>query len=562
MADIVTELKGTLANLKKVREPFEAEVDEVIKFVDPSIRTITDKTKGARTGREIYDGSARSALNLLVDGMTGYLCSQNIRWFKFTLPVKYRWGNGITQRLDEMREVKLWLQELEEVRYSTLSRSNFYDKMPMFIRGGAGVGTASVYVEEDMDGQMVVFKVPHFRECYIAENQFGHPDTHYRKYQMTLKQMAEKFGREKLESLDRNFANDYKNDPYKEHCILHAIYPRKDRDPELSNGGNKPIASQWIDLDINKLVLDSGYDSAPVVSWRWRKNTDEVYGRSPAWDAMVDVKLANQQGRSNIKGGHKMVEPPMIGPKILRGMINNTPNGWTFADINLNDQAPRPLQTGIQLPFGIEMQQRQQQIIREHFASDYFMLLTRTATEYKTELTATQVIQMMGEQAAILGTRVGMFQSEALDPIHERLFEIERRAGWIPDPPDVVMEATNGKPKVEYLGPLAQAQKWSSETRSLRGGIQIIAELANLDPTIMDNYDWDEVARYLSGATGFPEKLLRDPAERDKIREERQAQIEAQQAAESAEPLAKAARMAGFKPEEGSPLDQAMNGEG
>ena len=86
-------------------------------------------------------------------------------------------------------------------------------------------------------------------------------------------------------------------------------------------------------------------------SWRWRKNGDEIFGRSPIWDAFVEVMTGQQQGRTNLITGQKMAEPPMVGMANLRNAVGRGPNGWTTVG-DMAD-APKPLQEGIQLPFSI-----------------------------------------------------------------------------------------------------------------------------------------------------------------------------------------------------------------
>ena len=57
-----------LTALAKVRQPFELQIDNIIEFVQHGRRKITDKDnlKGQKTGIKVYDGTAISALNLLM----------------------------------------------------------------------------------------------------------------------------------------------------------------------------------------------------------------------------------------------------------------------------------------------------------------------------------------------------------------------------------------------------------------------------------------------------------------------------------------------------------------
>lgn len=560
------DIEKMFASLEKIRQPYEPMVDEIIKFVHHGRRKITDKDgmKGQKTGYDVYDGTALSALNLLADGLHGYLVAPSIRWFSLTLPGKMlfppttgmrRWSG---KRLDEYPQVKQWLEDCEDVLYSAFLRSNFYDTTPEYFRDGASIGTATMLVEEDLDKSRIMFLVPHFRECYIAENKFGQVDINYRLYKMSLRQFAQKFGYDTMLEVDPNFKNAYDANPYDEKEILHAIYPREDFDHTKLDKKNKPIASVWILRTPKKFLDESGYDDNPAITWRWRKNNDEIYGRSPAWDAYVEILLANQMGKSNLIAGQKMVEPPMLGPEDLRGKINISPKGWTWVEqaspAMKGNLLPRPLMENIQLPYAVEMQEVMDNKIKEHFHVDFFLMLSQLAFS-KVQITATQVIEMQGEKAAILGTRIGRLQSEFLNPVIDRVFAIEERTGRIPAPPEILLEQGGTQIEIDYLGPLALAQKNLFRTQGIMGGIEALTNLRAIIPESIDVINPDVTARELLESRGFPAKAFRSDEEIKTIREMRQQQaMDAQATAEAAQ-IAKSLPGAGKAIEPNSALD-------
>lgn len=552
--------------LAQIRRPYEPMIDDILTYIQHSRRRIMEGQKGEKTGSDVYDGTALGALNLLSDGLFGYLVAPSLRWFGLTLPGKliFPRSSGMRawsgKKMDEYPEVKQWLEDCEEVLYAAFLRSNFYDSMPEFLRDGTGPGTATLLAEEDLKKDRIVFAVPHFRECYIAENRFGLVDTNYRIFKMTLRQLVDKFGLEKMDEADRGFKKRYEKDKHQELEVLHAVYPREDYDPGKLNGINKPVASLWVLVTKTKLLMESGYEEGPAITWRWRKNSDEVYGRSPAWDAFVDVMTANQEAKTNLIAAHKMVEPPMIGPEDLRGKIHDGPKGWTWVDQRQLEKGvvPKPLLENVQLPFGIEQMDRLDKRIKENFHVDFFLMLYQTAFN-KIQITATQVLEMQGEKAAILGTRIGSLQTEALNPIIDRVFSIERRAGRIPDPPEILMQYGGRSIEVDYLGPLAQAQKRLFKAQGIAAGIEALTPLARIFPESLDVVDADETARELLEARGFPSKTLRSEEEIAQIRGQRAKQQQAASAMAGASQMAKALPAAGKAAEPGSPLDALMN---
>lgn len=557
--DLVKDLEQTLNSLIDIRRPYEPMIDNVLEYVYHSRRRLYDKnlTKGQKTGFKVYDGTALDAVNLLTDGLTGYTLSKSYDWFAYTLPQKIQLLSGRSRRLDSFDEVKRYLEDTAEAMYAAFLSSNLYDMAPEFVRDATTVGTVTVNADEDIERGKIIFSVPHFRECYIAENQFNQVDTNFRVRKMTLKQLKEKFGYEQMVEKDDRFKQDYETNRLMEREILHARYPRRDYSPAKMNGRNKPYASVWLLLSSSgstgvnpvsqfknsKLLLESGTSQQRFVTWRWRKNNDEWYGRSPAWDAFVDIMTANQMGRTNLIAGHKMAEPPMIGPEDLRGMVQRSPNGWTSVDDMT--QRPQPLLENIKLPFSLEMQDRLSAKIRDHFQVDFFLMLSQAALQ-KVELTATQVIEMGGEKAAVLGVRVGRMETEALSPIHDMVFDIETKAGRMPVPPQILQDFAGGDINIEYLGPLAQAQRKLFRSQGISQGLLSLQELVALGfDDVRDLINSDEAAYALLESRGYPQKAINNRGVVKKIRQTRQQEREQQQMLEETIQAAKAMPAAG-----------------
>lgn len=560
--DKAKDVEKMLEVLTRIRQPYEAMIDNIFTYISHNRRKITDKEtqKGQKTGIEVYDGTALQALNLLSDGLAGYSISRAFRWFEYTLPGKLnfpKWSGmraWTGKRMDEYPDVKTWLESCEEVMYAAFLRSNLYDIAPEVIRDAAGPGTVSVFIEEDVKAGRSVFTVPHFRECFLAENSYGTVDTNYRVCKYTLRQMVEKFGKDKMVEAVPDFQNKFEKNPHEELEVIHACYPRAEYDPGKVNGKNKPQASFWVLKSPLKLLLESGYDESPFLTWRWKKNNDEWFGRSPAWDAYIEVITANQSAKLNLIAGHKMVEPPIIAPMDLRGRINDGPRGKTFVEGQVTkDRMPLPLITGIQLPYSIEMQDRLDKKIREHFHVDFFLMLSQAAAQ-KIPITATQVIEMSGEKAAVLGPRIGRMESECLNPIHDRMFAIERRAGRIPEPPEILMEYGGANLEIDYMGPLSQAQKKLFKSQGIRSGLESLLPLAATFPEMKFAIKPLETARMLLESSGFPSKAIASDEEAQQaLAQAMEQQANAQAIAEVGE-AAKALPAAGKAPEEGSPL--------
>lgn len=570
------EIMDHYAILKAMRQPYEAQIDEVIKYVNHSRRKISDthSNRGLKTGIDVYDGTAMSAANILKDGLCGYTATPSLIWYKYTLPGKLNFPrtSGMRawsgKRMDEYPEVREWLTDCEDVTWSAFLRSNFYDIIPEFIGDGVTIGTSTILIEEDLKSDRIVFTNPHFREGYFAENRYGVVDTYFRVYKISLRDLIDKFTMERMTQLFPQIKRMLKTNPFEEKDVLHAVFPRRDISPYRIDKKNMPFASYWILMDKTQDILsEDGYEELPSVTWRWRKNNDEICGRSPSWDAYVEIMKGNQQGKTNLIAGHKAVETPMVALETMRGKIHNEPAGTTFVQ-NMEREMPKPLLTNMQLPWGIDQQERTDKIIREFFYVEFFLMLNRAAFE-KVELTATQTIGMQAEQAAVLSIRTGRLGSEAYNPIHDRVFAIEDRNGRIPIPPDLLQEqiallANKGrktKIEIDYVGPLAQVQKRLVKYQSIRAGLEFLGSISQIAPESIDEINLTQTVREGLDSISWPANCLNTDEQREKIRQIRESKRELQESIQAAGELGKVAQRTSKEVQPGSPMEMIM-GEG
>jgi hypothetical protein len=73
---------------------------------------------------------------------------------------------------------------------------------------------------------------------------------------------------------------------------------------------------------------------------------------------------------------------------------------------------------------------------------------------------------------------------------------------------------------------MARAQR-TSDIMAIQRTISLVAPVAEAVPQILDNYDFDEMARHIARITGLPQKMVKDS---DRVQEERQQRAQAQQA--------------------------------
>lgn len=507
-AELVKQILGRQSALESSRHVWEQEWQDVADYVIPIREDIKGtRQSGERQGKKIYDGTAVSAAVLATDGIHGYHVSPAFTWFMYTMNRK---------QLDKIHEIREWLQDgVEYAMYSALNRSNFYDEMWSFIYDGLTIGTAPLYMEEDMTEGRLVFENAHISECYIAENKYGEVDIFHRKRKLTARKAMQKFG---AENLPPAIAQAYKTAPFSEFEFLHAVFPREDFDERKRGAKFKRYASIW--LQGQHVCLESGYDNFPYAVWRYAKSGKEVYGRSPATMALAKIKGANLKEKALIGAAQLHIDPPLNVPSELMGKVQWKPRGRNAFDDPA--RVPTIMETGRgAFPIGIDMLERDDRVIKEFFHVDFFLMLAQL--EGRGQRTAFEVSKLQEEKAAVLGAELAPLNKQ-LDGILDFVYYAELNAGRIPPPPDILLELVGESFEPVYMGPLAQAQRRLFGTQGIRSGLEALTPIAQLKPEILDRVDWDATATLILESSGFPQSAINTD---DKVKALRDARTQA-----------------------------------
>ncbi len=537
--------------METIREFYERGLwDDIGCFVNPRREDIriadASRDKGQRFGKGVYDGTPLGALNTWADGMQGFLVSQSISWFRSEMDNAF---------LNEVDDVRNWLQEYDRRMYLAFRRSNFYSILAEWFRDAGSIGTATLFTEEDLATGKAVHTVIHPREVFIAENQFGEVDTIHRKFMLTARKAVQKFGNEVSDIIKRNF----KDDPDKEHEFIHAVFPNKDRVFGKITSSNKIFRSVYMETQSNdengigNITSDLGFDINPYAVWRFRKSSDEIYGRSPAADALTEVFSLNQLGKTLIQAAQKEVDPSLNVPAEMRGRVRMEPHGYNYFEDP--KRTISVIGTGIKYPIGIDQQERLQKSLEDKYRIEFFKaFIGRTG-----EATATEIIEIKSEQAQLMAPQVDRLYIEGLQKVFSIVSDIEDSRGTfsedagMPPIPDEILES-GGTINFILTGPLPQAQRRMFELQPINSTIEVLSPLAAvLGPEILDIIKRDELSEIVVESGSFPQKAVNSKAERQEIREKRAADAAALQAQQFALETAKVAPNLSKAPEEGSP---------
>lgn len=497
-----------LKALESARAPFEDLWNDVGKYVLPMVRDTL--SKGSKRTEYMFDSTPTRASHRLASALNAMLTPRSSKWLRGMRKVG----------TDDDMEVIDWTAKVSELIYERFNLSNFHIRAhEMYLYYGT-IGTPVMYLDEDF-----WFDVIAIWDCYIDEDERGDVDTLFRKFKTSARVAEQKFGAENLsdsikEALDKK--------PEEEFEFLHAVFPRDDM--KMSVGPEKfPYASVWMESKTKHIISEGGFWEFPFFVPRWMKYTGEMYARTPAIEAMSDVKNLQSMGKANLKAAGKIIDPPLdIEENSYLNPICTSAGALNFRVTGSNPLIP--LYPITQLPVSLEMQNQMRKAVNESF---YYQQLSLIDND---RMTATEVMQRTEENMRILGPTYDRLEREFLVPLVKRAYGILSRQGVIPPPPPQL----TGEP-FTYESPLARAQRLN-ELSAINQGIAIATPIIQLKPDVVDVIDLDNIMRQIFILAGTSPEIVRDEDTVMQVRQERAKQQAEMQAAAMAEQLAKAGK--------------------
>lgn len=503
--------------LKSERGVWEQHWQDIADYTLPRKNQFTRmNVSGEKKGIELYDNTAMVSCDLLASALHGTLTNNSTLWFNL-MPSQ--------EKLNENEYVIEYLQELTRRIHGVLNNSNFQPEVHEYYMDLCSFGTGIMTVERD-DKSLVRFGTKYLGEVYVAENAYGYVDEAYRLFKWDAKQIVEEFckdidknDKDAVEAkVGRQVATAFFKAEREKFEIIHCVYKY-----DYSRDNLMPYSSQYVIKADKKLVSEGKFRRFPYLVSRWTKISGEVYGRSPAMNALPEAKTLNVMAKTMIKGAQKVVDPPVQMPDdgFVRP-LKAYPGGVNYYRAGSTDRV-EPLFNDTRIDFGFEAMKERQARVQQAFYIDRLNLATND------RMTTVEVNQRIQEQLRFLGPMLGRQQTEFLKPLVDRVLDImiEADAGTgllIGQPPQEVQEV---ELEVVYSSPVARAQR-IQEADSLQQALAASAPILQIDPAAADLVDADKVVRENFAVYGAPIKVLRKKAEVEAIRSARQ---EAQQKA-------------------------------
>lgn len=503
---------------------------------------------------KIYSDATWEACQVMAAGIMSGLTPPSRQWFKLTME---------NQQVAVNSDAAKVLDERQNILMAIFAKSNFYNvAFSIYLELPFGQAPMGIFQDSE-DG---VRYVPYSIGSYAMDcGSNGKIEVFARKLKMTAEQIGEQFGVENCPDFVRSAIENGKD--FEQSFTVNWLV---DKNPDAWKGKLGPRfmpyrSIYWVEgSNSGDYLYIGGFEEWPVPVARHLVVGLEAYGKGPGWFALPDSKMLQKLELDKLMMVELGVKPPMQAPSSISGQINLFPGGITETD---SGDIVKPLfdmradMTGL-LNTIASVEER----IKRLYAADLFLMLDSLDNG---SMTAREVMERTQEKLQQLGPVVERLLSEFLSPIIERTYAILDRGGVFPPIPEELQEELNGQEiKIEYISPLAQAQKMSSLV-NIEQFWAFVTTLGQIDPTIFQKFDMVEAVNAYASGLGVPAKVLKtDDEYQQTIQAMQQAEAEAQMQQQQAEMIqqvpgiAQAAKVATEAANDGNPALQEWLGMG
>lgn len=460
--------------------------------------------------KTIYDNTGLWAVDRLGSGMESLVTPQAEKWH----------GLGLDDliRSEPSDEEKIYLDKLRNfmfgIRYDP--RGGFISAHQKALRSTIAFGTGVIYVEEG-DGRprsgekssIIRYRYCPLTECLLATNDIGQVDTNHRVTTMTVRQLAQKFGKDKLSARVQGLLEAGNLDmPI---TCVHAVMPRQEAGSKHSGElygqtvKGSPVASYYIEQETRHLISDGGFFEFPFSVYHWLQQDNGPYAESPVMLALSEIKSLQAMGKSELRAFQQWTDPPL---GTVNDGVMNRPNLNARA-INPGAVGPngelrvKPIITATNPDFAEKVMDVRRNNVRETLYVNLFQILIRNP-----EMTATEAMLRANEKGELLGPAGGKIQAALSHMIDRELAILERKGIYDPRsslfPPESIQGRSIG---VKFTSPLDRLRR-ANEGLGITRLLDVTLPIAKVKPDVLDNFDIDKTIRNLREIYGAPADVI------------------------------------------------------
>ncbi|WP_269915326.1 portal protein [Acinetobacter sp. HY1485] len=504
------QLCSRFGQLKLARSIHEAHWSDCYKFGAPErqqgFASVDSKSQREKERAELYDSTAAESIQLLVSMIMSGVTPANSIWFQAT-------PDGVDD-VSKLTDGERWLEQVCQFMWRNIHAANFDSESFETITDVVVAGWGVLYIDIDhKEGGGYVFESWPIGSCWISSSlPNGRVDIVYREHEMTAQAMVNAYGEDKCST---DVKNAVANEPDKCFKLLHVIQPRKTKGAGQLNT-DMPYASYHVDISNKTVLKESGYQEFPCSIPRLRRLPNSVYGNGQMSVALPDAKTCNELMKQTLRAADMQICGMWIAED--DGVLNphTVKVGPRKVIVANSIDSMKRLDDGVNFQIADYLLENLQGGIRKKLMADQLPPIgaqQMTATEINTR------VEIIRQQ---LGPLYGRLQTEYLQVLLDRCFGLALRSGVLGDAPQ---ELWGANLSFKFISPLARAQRLD-EVVATEQFLASVANMANIDKTVLDVVDFDAAANVMGKGRGVPQSILRTE---DEINDLRQARQKAQQ---------------------------------
>lgn len=511
---------------ESIRRPYENVFAQLTRYFSPyrddfvgsHPRTATNTSNQPRP--DLFDTEGANAAEQLASTICSGLINYADPWFNIQASDPNIQGDIPARRF--LEEATLLMRS--EINQTS---ANFYASAHEFILDLVIYGNAGLYVSENTKGDGLQFTAIPFASLYFTETAENKVDSVFRLLKMTGRQILNTWP-----NVSSSLREQLTSELNKTKTVVHGVFGPDYED--LKTASKKSYSSYYFMADCQEILATSGYHEMPYIIGRWVRRAGDVYGRSPAWTALPDVKQANAIKKTMLETAERMGNPPiLVSDDGVLTQVRLSPGQPIVGGLDSISQQPRlqPMVVGGNLPVTQQLLELTHQNIR-----DRFFIGSLQTYNPNVEKTATEIVEFRREETRLMGPQIGKLQTEMLEPILLRVRNILQRQGKFPEIPQ---QLANVAVKLDFTSPLSHLQQYS-DIEAIQRTVQSILPFLQIDPNLMDNFDIDKTFQHIANVNGVPAGIMRSMEEVAQLRQQRQQEQQAMQMAQGMEMLSSA----------------------
>lgn len=466
-----------------------------------------NKGKSNILSRKVYDATAFRGFEIWKNGIVGNWMPKETNWFTEQMS---------DRKLRDSKQTNKWLQELDEhFRYVLASSRDYYASKLWTIGDSGCIGDSFMYIDKDKTDGKIMTNVPHPRECWVKYDWWGRVLHIHHKFSQSMEEIVAEFG---LQALSLVQQQKFKEDsgPDQKVIVIHGVYRNKDYNPDGIGIKDMLWQHYYVNAsaeDNGKMMRQTGSYTLNPIPWSLNRPSHEGYGRGIVSQMLIEILTCNFMSKDMLLASQVAARPPMLITSALKHKLDLGAGGVNFVSsretqgLKMGDLIARLIDSS-GYPFGADQHSKWQAMVNDRFGVSLFLALTMS----QNTRTLGEARMIKGEQSIMLAPFMGTLGATT-DMEFDRIYSLEAqdKSSGCPEPPQEVLDATNGRIDVQYIGPLFQLLKQYYETGNLLTTIANIREVLSVSPDAAFVVEGDELMRRILKTNNTPEDIIRDP---------------------------------------------------